>query len=77
MSTANIKVAVRFRPLLPTEQSQGHTSSKLSIDQGTHTLSARNDRTNSFKHANFDFLCGEEASQEQVFKSINTNYLVE
>ena len=60
MKSQNIKVAVRIRPLLENEHRDGHTCSKLTIDQPTHSVkyeskinkySAYNDRTNSYKNS--------------------------
>ena len=66
---AKIKVAVRLRPLLDSEEEQGHSSTKLFLDPTSNTVSARNERTNSFKNAQFDYICGEEADQQTVFDS--------
>ena len=38
MKLANIKVAVRIRPLLDEEKRQGHACTKLEIDQETKCI---------------------------------------
>ena len=38
MKLANIKVAVRIRPLLEEERKQGHTCSKLEVDLENKTI---------------------------------------
>ena len=38
MKQANIKVAVRIRPMLEDESKQGHSSSKLQVDSANHCI---------------------------------------
>lgn len=38
IQAANIKVAVRIRPLLEDELRQGHTDTKLNVDQASTSI---------------------------------------
>ena len=59
---ANIKVAVRCRPPLDNELKQGSTFEKLMMNSTQKAVSAWNERTNSYKTAEFNIVLDQDCS---------------
>ncbi len=67
MKEANIKVAVRLRPLLEEEVRNGHKSDKIQLNQDQNSVTSVNDRQGGYKHSKFDYVLEMGASQKKVF----------
>ena len=74
MQTSNIKVAVRVRPLLETEQQRGLLKSQtLSIQDTTSVLVTKHQSDKAYKfYQVFDSSC----DQETVYKRTRMDYLL-
>lgn len=77
MQTSNIKVAVRVRPILPTESQRGiNLSDKLQVIDNTQIRINSNTQHNTMKQYKFDQVFDEVCDQETIFKRVRMDYLV-
>eukprot|EP00347_Sterkiella_histriomuscorum_P020722 403336729 len=75
-SNANIKVAVRLRPLLRDELNRDLKSTKIKAINDIGQIQVQNEKTSGYKAFRFDKVFNEQTSQKEIFEQTEMNHLI-
>lgn len=74
--SANIKVAVRVRPLTTDEKDNGMESGYVQLDRKNKIITIDQGTNGQNKQYSFDCILGDKSKQEDVYKNCGIGYLV-